>query len=207
MKIDTQLQILNRVNGANQIVFDYADKVKEEFKSPVACLMGIAFGGEVEGIAKLWKDCGKVYGFDTFEDLHPKHLSEIKDSFASTCMDWWYANEEYDVKHLAYDYQRGVLDDKGLDNATLIKGEVHKNSCKDIKEIHLAFMDMDMVESTRAGYSAIKDKMAKGGYLFLHDTQNIPGLTKWRDEVIKKDKSWKEIGEWGRELLVGFQKQ
>ena len=136
--------------------------------------------------------------------MHPKHLSSNVESFPATCMDWWYVNDEYDVKHLAYDYQRQVLDDQGLDNATLVKGEIHKDSCKDIKEIHLAFMDLDMVESVTMGYEAIKNKMAKGGYLFVHDTQNIGELGEWKKEVLMKDKNWKSVGEWGRELLVGF---
>ena len=56
----TQLQILNEVNGANEVIFEYAKKVKDEFKNPNVCLMGIAFGGEVEGVAKILKGSGKV---------------------------------------------------------------------------------------------------------------------------------------------------
>ena len=203
----TKLKILNEVNGANKIIFEYAQRVKEEVKNPTAVLMGIAYGGEVEGISQMWKDCGKVYGFDTFEDKHPSHLSSNVDSFPARCMDYWYTHKDYGTDELKYEYQRGVLDDLGLDNAILTKGEVNKDSCKDIDKIDLAFLDMDMVESMRVGFEAVKDKIAKGGYLFLHDCQNIQEVREWCEQVVMKDKRFKRIGQWDRELLTSFKRE
>ena len=200
----TNLKILNEVNGANEVIFEYSKKVMDEVKNPVAVLMGIAYGGEVEGIATMWKS-GKVYGFDTFEDKHPSHLSSNVDSFPARCMDHWYNHKDYGTDELKYEYQRGVLDSLGLDNAILIKGEVNKDSCKDIEKIDLAFLDMDMVESMRVGFEAVKDKMSSGGYLFLHDCQNIGEVGDWCRKVVENDKRFKKIGTWDRELLTGFQ--
>lgn len=39
----TQLKILNEVNGANEVIFEYAKKVMEEVENPTAVLMGIAY--------------------------------------------------------------------------------------------------------------------------------------------------------------------
>jgi hypothetical protein len=201
--MNTTLKILNKVNGANEVIFEYAKKLTD---NPVAVLMGIAYGGEVEGIAQMWKDCGKVYGFDTFEDKHPSHLSSNKDSFPARCMDHWYNHKDYGTDELRYEYQRCVLDSLGLSNAILIKGEVNKDSCGDIEKIDLAFLDMDMVESMSTGFEAVKDKIVEGGYLFLHDCQNITEVGDWCREVVMKDKRFKKIDQWDRELLTGFKR-
>jgi hypothetical protein len=202
---------LNEVNGADKVCAEYHQKLLEEFPEEhlTGVIMGSAYGGEVEEIAKLWKDRGTIYGYDVFEELHPKHLAEDKDGFDATCMDHWYQESVHGTEKMAYDYQRKQLDDQGLTNAILVKGEVHPESCKDLKEIHYAFLDMDIPFSMRQGYAAVKDKIKTGGYLFLHDTQNIPGLTEWfKNDVLLKDwDMWKQVEWYDRELLVKLKRK
>lgn len=200
---------LNKVNGADIITAGYASRLLSEFDGELyGCIMGVAYGGDVETTAKIWKNRGKVWGFDVFEDLHPKHLAEDINGFDALCMDYWYQDDVHGTAKLALEYQEQQLKDQGLDNAILVKGEVHKDSCKDIPHLHYAFLDMDIPESMRQGYSAVKDKIVKHGYLLLHDTQNIPGLTEWRDnEVLGEDKNmWHKIGQHDRELIVVLKK-
>lgn len=204
------LKWLNEVNGADKLVMEYHAKIMEEFQGTLyGAILGSAYGGEVEYLATLWKDRGFVYGCDVFDDLHPKHLSADVNSFEATCMDHWYSLPEYGREKMKYDYQREQLDALGLTNAILIKGEVHKDSLKDVPKLHYAFLDMDIPESMHQGYLAVRDKIIEGGYLFLHDTQNITGVGEWMlEEVMGKDKDmWEEIGKWDGSLLVGFKRK
>lgn len=175
---------LNKINGADELCEKYERRCLDEFKGDlVGVVMGIAYGGDVERIAKIWGNRGKVYGFDTFKG-HPKHLCPDKDDFQATCMDNWYY--QYGMEKVSYEYQRKELDSQDLTNAILIKGEVNKDSCKDIPYLNYAFLDMDILASMVAGYEAVKDKLVKGGYLLLHDVyQNIPALEKWYQKDIK----------------------
>lgn len=177
---------LNEQNGADKICAKYEKKCLVEFEGPLyAAVMGIAYGGDVERIARdIWGNRGKVYGFDTFESLHPRHLAEDVQSFEATCMDHWYLY--YGTDQLTYEYQRKQLDDQGLTNAILVKGEVNKDSCKDIPYLNYAFLDMDILASMQAGYAAVADKIVKGGYLLMHDVvNNIPSLMEWYQKDIK----------------------
>jgi hypothetical protein len=200
--IETQLKWLNNENGADEVCAKYHQKVLDEFKDNlVGVVMGSAYGGEIEYMGKLWQGKGTVYGYDTFEDLHPKQLATIKDSLAAICMDCWYEKEGYEPKTLSVKYQREVLDKQGLKNVKLIKGLVNKNSCKDIDKIHYAFLDMDMLKSMKPGFEAVKDKIVEGGYLLLHDIQHFAELSKWYDKVIKTDKRFELLEDLPRELL------
>lgn len=187
---------LNIANGADQVCLKYEKKCLEEFEGPlVAVVMGVAYGGDLERIARdVWGERGTVYGYDVFEDLHPKHLSVDVNNFEATCMDYWYAT--LGTNELSESYQRIELDRQGLRNVYLIKGEVHKDSCKDIEKIHYAFLDMDIIASMRAGYSAVVDKIVPGGYLLLHDVyQNIQSLGDWYENELKTDPQWEMMEE------------
>lgn len=184
---------LNEINGADKLCAKYEKKCLEEFEGDLyGAVMGIAYGGDVERIARdIWGERGKVYGFDTFEAGHPKHLAEDIQSFQATCMDLWYGQNGMDK--LAYDYQRKELDRQVLTNAILVKGEVHKDSCKDIPYLNYAFLDMDIIASMEAGYEAVKDKIVSKGYLLMHDVVgSIPELTPFYDRI-KKD--WEIVEE------------
>ena len=211
MKIKTELINLNHVNGADELLFDYTSQLLTEFPDEhlYGCEMGIAYGGGVEGIASMWGERGSVWGFDVFEELHPKHLADDPTSFDATCMDYWYGSPDYGKERLALEYQQKIIDGLGLKNLTLVKGEVNKDSCEDIPKLHYAFLDMDIPFSMKQGYSAVRDKIVKGGYLFLHDTQNIPGVGDWmREEVTGRDtKMWEQVGEWGYAMLIGFRRK
>lgn len=187
------LDNLNVHNGADKPLLQLASRVLEEFPKEhvYGVEMGIAYGGGVERIGKLWKGRGTIYGMDTFIG-HPEHLAVDASSDEARCMDHWYRPEILGKDKLAYEYQRGVLDSEGLDNVILVKGEVNKDSCKDIPKIHYALMDMDMLVSTKNGYEALKNKIVKGGYLCLHDV--IPPVhlggylyNWWYNDTMKQD--------------------
>lgn len=189
------LKIINSVNGANVLLEKYIKQTKEDFKTDlVAVMMGIAYGGDVEMCAKLWGDKGKVYGFDTFEDLHPRHLAKRDTDFEATCMQYWYDTMGTDT--LSLEYQTNQLKEMGLTNAHLIKGEVKVDSCEFLDKIHLAWLDMDLIESMRTGYQAVKDKLVKGGYLCLHDVvprYHIAGLYELFYGEYFNDDEWEEL--------------
>lgn len=189
----TDLVWINKYNGAAQLCASLHKQIMKEFKGKLyAAILGSAYGGEVEYLGKLWKDRGYVWGFDVFEELHPDHLCDFKDSFEARCMDHWYKPNIFGTEHMAIEYQRGILRD--LPNVTLVKGEVHKDSCRDIPKLHYVLMDMDILISMRNGYEAVKDKIVKGGYLALHDILPPPHLDGklygwWYNEVLPS-------GEW-----------
>jgi len=203
---------LNEVNGADKIVLKYAKRLMDEFDGHLyGAEMGIAYGGGVESIGKMWGKRGTVYGFDTFEDMHPKHLAEDPKSFQATCMDGWYASDKYNTDRLAYAYQRSELDRQGLDNVILVKGEVSKDSCKDIPYLNYVLLDMDIEASMRNGYEAVRDKVVPGGYLFLHDVLPPNHIREihdwWYQEVMPGTKLWKVVGEWDGSFLAGFKRR
>lgn len=209
-EIKTELTWLNKVNGADLVCHDYHKKLMNEFEGTLyGAVLGSCYGGELEAMARLWGDRGKVYGFDVFQELHPRHLSDDPiNNFDATCMEHWYQDSVFGTEKLHIDYQRQQLEDMKLD-VQLIKGEVHKDSCKDIPKLHYAFLDMDLPVSMKNGYKAVKDKIISGGYLFLHDTQNIPGVGEWyKEEVVGTDKDiWEEPIEFGKELLICLKKK
>lgn len=196
---------LNAINGADVIINRFAKHCLTDFDGKLyGAVLGIAYGGDVESIAKIWKNRGIVYGYDTFSDLHPGHLAGDPDGFEGTCMSHWY--EMHGTDKLKIEYQRACLDKLLLDNAILVKGEVTKHSCKDIPYLNFAFLDMDILASMRTGYKAVVNKIVKGGYLFLHDIPNIGSLTKWYNEEVKPDKRFEQIIADGRGVLTGLKR-
>lgn len=171
--------------------------------------MGIAYGGGVEALGALWKGRGQVYGYDTFEGLHPDDLADNKYSNQARCMDHWYNPEVFGTDALNYEWMKKVLEVEHLTNVHLIKGLVTKDSCKDLKEIHYALLDMDILSSMKTGFEAVKNNMAKGGFLFFHDVtprNHITPLYEWFNNEVLKDKSFKWIGDWSHQFLAGVEK-
>lgn len=155
-------------NGADKLLEKYVLLTRDKFtQNLIATFMGIAFGGDVEMCARHWQGVGDVYGYDTFEDMHPKFLSADPHSFEATCMDLSYAT--WGTAELSFDWQIEQLRKAGLSNAHLVKGLVKPNSCKDLDHINLAWLDMDMNRSMLNGYLAIVSKMVPGSYLVMHD--------------------------------------
>lgn len=203
---------LNDTNGASTILLEFAQKTLDEFKKGIIGVeMGIAYGGGVESVGKLWGDKGMVFGFDTFEG-HPKQVA-LKDpdcghsesSFAATCMDGWY--ERFDNKELTLEYQREELEKQGIYNVQLVKGIINENTnIKYIPYINYCLLDLDFVLSTKQAYELIKDKLVSGAYLCLHDTipqGHIPGMWEWY-QTIKHD--YEVIGEYENGYLSVLKK-
>lgn len=201
---------LNVINGAQTMLGYYLMVAIGKFQNNInAVEMGIGYGGGLEILGYILKGRGQAYGFDTFEALHPDHLAENKFSFEARCMDHWYDPSVYGTAALSYDFMRKQLDTEGLNNVHLIKGLVNKDSCADIPIIHYALLDMDIAASMKAGYDAVIDKMAKGGFLFLHDAvpkDHIKAVGDWYENVVKMDQRVKVIGEWPMNFLVGLEK-
>jgi hypothetical protein len=188
----TTLKTLNDINGADKVCEEYEKKILEQFKDNlIGVLMGIPYGGDVERLAKIWGEKGKIYGYDTFEG-HPKELAKDPKSFEATCMENWY--KQYGTEKTKYEYQRAEFDKMGFADVVILrKGIVTKNSCKDLPYINYAFMDMDILKSMVDGFEAVADKMVSGGYLLMHDIDNLPNLKLWWETEVLKDKRFEEV--------------
>uniref|UniRef100_A0A6M3KVT6 Methyltransferase n=1 Tax=viral metagenome TaxID=1070528 RepID=A0A6M3KVT6_9ZZZZ len=203
---------LNSLNGADKIEAEYFTKCLTDFDGELyGAVMGIAYGGQVEEMGKVWKERGKVYGFDTFEDLHPKHLAKDPASFEATCMDYWYGEDVHGTKNLAYSYIRGELDKQGLDNVILVKGLINANSLKDVPYLNYVMLDMDIIKSMKMGYNIVKDKIVKGGYLLLHDVippTHLPQLNDLYLNTILEDpqNTWEIAKEQHQSFIVALRK-
>lgn len=196
------MKSLNILNGAEQICLDYCQSLLNNDKELYGVEMGISWGGGVEKIGQIWKGKGIVYGYDTFEG-HPKQLAINKEAHEATCMDYWY--NTMPINELSYEYQREELDKQGLSNVILVKGLINENSCRDIPYLNYALLDLDMIKSMKIGYSAVKDKIVKGGCLFLHDVvghEFLPELHDWYLTI--KDK-W-EVVEYPQSYLACLKK-
>lgn len=189
---------LNQINGADLISQKYYQKIVDEFKPPLtAVVLGCAYGGEVEWAGNFLGEKGNVYGYDTFDDLHPKHLAEDETDFEAVCMNAWYTSKEYGTDKLHLDYIQNQLDVQGLNNVHLIKGLVNPDSCKDMN-IHYCLLDMDILASMQTGFEAVKNQIVKGGYLLIHDVlppQHLPKLHKFFYEGILPGGMWEVVEE------------
>lgn len=170
---------INTENGADILLHKLAEQCKTEFSGELyGAEFGVAYGGGVQNIARIWKDRGTVWGFDTFEGM-PKQLALIDpyvieagglNSRVATCMDVWYNKSEHGLDKCKYDYIRSNLDAQGLTNAILIKGLItEKTDLSFIPKLHYAFIDMDFPLSQWNGYNLVKNKIISGGYLCMHD--------------------------------------
>lgn len=182
-------------NGADKLLEQFVLVTRDTFKTDlVATFMGIAFGGDVEMCARHWLGCGDVYGYDTFEDGHPTHLSYDVNSYEARCMDDVYT--KFGKEELSLEWQRKQLADQGLGNAHLVKGLVTKDSCSALDHINLAWLDMDITASMRTGYLAVCDKIVPGGFLATHDILprgHIPGNYELFYQELWNPHVWEEV--------------
>lgn len=190
---------LNDTNGASKITKAMAARVLNEFEGDQlwGAEFGVAYGGGVETIGKLWGTRGVVFGFDTFEG-HPiqvgdqceytKKVGGSKSSFAAGCMDEWYRPESYGMDKLKLEYIQGELHRQNINNVVLIKGLVHAQTNIDfIPRLHYCLLDLDFPISMWHAYNLIKNKMVKGGYLCLHDVipkGHIPGCWEYYQKMM-----------------------
>lgn len=193
---------LNKIwNGADRGLAFIQSVILEEFPNDhlIGVEMGIAYGGGVESLGKLWGVRGTVYGFDTFEG-HPVYLASSPEASEARAMEPHY--KKYGMEMLSYEYQRAELDRQGLSNVILVKGLVDQDSCCFLPAIHYCFLDLDILVSMKNGYEAVRHKIVDGGYLCLHDVlNNLPILYPWYEEI-KKDPMWEVIYEGKHEALA-----
>lgn len=210
MKITHKLNWLNAGNGTSRLQLECIQALPSMFPSEeiIALEVGSAYGGGAEMMGKTLYGRGKVYGYDTFEG-HPRDLADSPTDPEANCMDLWYKEPHYGLNKLSYEYQRIILDEEGLDNVILVKGRIHEHSFDDIERVHFALFDLDLVQSTRIAYEALKDKIVKNGYLFIHDAlpkDNLVHLNKYVYNEIVPDKRWKMFGEFPNDFVLVLQK-
>lgn len=175
------LKNLNDTNGSAELILNCAENCLTEFdESLFGCEMGIAYGGGIESIGKIWKNRGTIYGVDTFEG-HPKYLAETCsyskkiggiNSFAAKCMDYWYyvRKDDYGIEKIKQEYIQSQLDKQKLDNVILIKELITNQTKIDfIQKLHYVLIDLDIPTSIWDAYNLVKDKIVSKGYLCLHD--------------------------------------
>lgn len=171
------LRELNDVNGASAITAKYTSKCLEEFDGElIGVEFGVAYGGGIERIGKLWKGRGIVYGFDTFSG-HPQEVADVcedtkkdggKNSHAATCMNPWY--NQYGMDQLSIEYIRQELNKEGLNNVHLVKGLVSSDTdVSFIPYLNYCLIDLDYPQSMTDAWNLVKNKIVSGGYLCLHD--------------------------------------
>lgn len=199
--IQTVLVNLNACSTAASEILYVAERVLKEFKSDIiGAEFGVAYGGGVEAIGKMWKGKGIIYGFDTFEG-QPKHIAE--GTRAASALDEWC--EKYGKEKLAFGYIQSVLDSQGLNNVKLVKGLITSDTKIDfIPYLDYVLLDLDFPISMRQAYELVKDKMTNGSYLCLHDV--IPdGYTDTLFQLyleIKNENLYKVISENPQNNLV-----
>lgn len=201
---------LNDTNKASFILYDIANSILNDHKKDIIGVeMGIAYGGSVEHIGKLWNNNGIIYGFDTFEG-HPKQVALTDetcnystDSFAATCMDGWY--KMFDHIELTKEYQEEQLEKQNIKNVKLIKGLINEKTKIDfIPYINYCLLDLDFTKSMIDAFNLIENKMVKGGFLCLHDVipkGHINGLNEWY-EKIKMNERYEIVGEYTESYLA-----
>lgn len=209
--IKTRLPWLNCSNDTAKYQYWVLEELLQTFldEDITALEVGSPYGGAVEVMAKLLKNRGKAYGFDTFEG-HPKDLADDPNSFEATCMDGWYKEDKLGIAGLSYDYQRAVLDLEGLSNAILVKGRINEDSFNAIDRIHFAMLDLDLIKPTITAYEAIKDKIVPQGYVFFHDAlppQHLPYINEFVYNKVIPSGLWEVIIEDSGALLTGLRKK
>ena len=210
MKPSNHLRWLNAGNETGLIQLMMMENLIAKFPNEeiIGLEIGSAYGGGVEAMARLLKGHGKYYGYDTFEG-HPKDLAIPEDGMAEWCMDMWYEDPRFGTKNLAYDYQRRILDENGLDNAILVKGRINEHSFDDIEKIHFAVLDLDLIIPMKIAYKAIRDKFSVGGYLLIHDAlpeDHLPMINTFVYKQILAENGWKIIAEAPKGNLTALEK-
>ncbi len=177
---------LNEVTAAAAKLLSVAAQVRKEFRSNIiGAEFGVAYGGGIQAIGKMWGRRGIIYGFDTFEG-HPKHIARTEGDFvARNAVDMWYA--KYGMEKLSAEYIQSVLSAQGLDNVKLVKGLVTADTqIEYIPYLDYVFLDLDFPTAMKAAYNLVKAKLTKGSYLCLHDvspTGDIPGLFQLYEDI------------------------
>lgn len=189
---------LNDTNGASVLTHKYAAQAMNDFEGELTgAEFGVAYGGGIEHIGKMWKDRGSVYGFDTFEG-HPKEIGEVcefsrasggRESFAAICMDNWYKPENYGKSRLSYEYQREELDREKLFNVILVKGLVTKDTRLPFEKLHYCLLDLDFPISMFDAYNLVKNIIVQNGFLLLHDVipkGHIHGCYEYYQQILSE---------------------
>ena len=205
-----KLQWLNAGNKTANLQMECLQAIPSMFPNEeiIALEVGSAYGGGAEMMGKLIQGIGKVYAYDTFVG-HPKDLADSPDDPEALCMELWYKEPHHGLNKLSYEYQRIILDEEGLDNVFLVKGRINEHSFDNIERVHLAMLDLDLVKSTQIAYEALKDKIVKGGYLFIHDAvpkDNLVHLNKYVYDEIVPDKRWEVFGAYPNNFVLVLQR-
>lgn len=182
---------INDTNGDSKFLERYQKRLLKEFprETLYGIEFGVAYGGGMEQICKLWRNRGIVVGYDTFTE-HPKHLASY--DIEETIMDGWY-NEHGKENLLSKEHIQKELTDGGIFNFILVKEEVTSKSVLDVPfRFHYALLDFDIAVCMNDAYNMVRDRMIPGGYLCVHDIIPEDHLPKthdwWFNTILPKDK-------------------
>lgn len=145
----------------------YAKAIKNTYPNPVGAEFGVACGGGLKIFGEIWKDCGTIYGFDTFSS-HPKFLAN--DDRQRDCMDKHYEIRGIDC--FSFGAIQNELDRLGLSNVILKRGVINEKSLDDVPPLHYVLLDLDIDASMQMAWNIIQDKLVSNGIIFLHDCCN-----------------------------------
>tara|TARA_Y100000816_G_scaffold287557_1_gene270516 strand:+ start:88 stop:750 length:663 start_codon:yes stop_codon:yes gene_type:complete len=130
----------------------------------------------------------KVYGFDVFGSF-PKQKIKEDNAFA----------KKHDLligKGYPITFLKKSLDNKGLKNFELIKGDVLKTLPKFLKnkkklKISFLHLDLDVYEPTKFVLNHLFKMVSKNGVILIDDYGQVAGATKATNEFLKKNKRLK----------------
>ena len=170
----------NNSSGDSIILNGIQSRLLKEFPNEVlyGIEFGVAYGGGIEQICKLWKNRGLVVGYDTFTS-HPKHLAS--NDIEKTIMDGYY--NKMGKNTLSKEHIQNTLISKDIFNFILIQEEVTSKTTLDLPfKFHYVLLDFDIAICMNDAYNLIKNKIKTGGYICVHDIipeNHIPSLNKW----------------------------
>lgn len=180
----TNLFCINDTNGASAITEALCRDLLYCGKPHLTgAEFGVAYGGGLQRIGRLWRCRGFIHGFDTFEG-HPKQLGEPGQP-DTEIMNPWY--DKLGTEALDIEYQRKALYEDGLHNVVLHEGLIDENSLAGVPLLDYCLLDLDLNTSMRIAYDLVRPRMARGGYLCLHDViphGHVPGLYELYQEIL-----------------------
>jgi O-methyltransferase len=162
--------------------------------------LGIAQGGNLT--AMLRGATGrKGWGFDSFEGIQLAGKKDTQQAGIGAITHDVNVSEEELLKSSGITvHGRKEVEEKlnkwgVLDRVTLVEGWVQKTlptTVKDIKEIAVLRLDMDIYEPTKVSLNALYDKVSKGGVIIIDDW-NLTGCVVAVQEFIAERKLKVEI--------------
>lgn len=131
--------------------------------------IGTYMGDSAYAALSYMKNCGinkKAYFLDTYEGFNYDEAKKSEDSF-------WQITDHH--SETSFDFVKQKLSE--FENANVVKRNIIADEMpKEIKEIAVCNIDVDMYEATKAALYKVKDLMTRGGIIFVEDYGHTPCL-------------------------------